>query len=325
MMFTKDAIAKIANTPLTSAGDHQSAGNVLRAAMTMDMENKAGTMAVSELMSGAGFPAADPLATIERFQSAQLYDNGYEAIFKNININAPHLNWDIYTGGTGIVFEGLEAGGKIRMSTMTGAKVTAYIEYYAAGLEILQQWVDNQQWWKVEEASVDFVNAYQKKKAQIYYAIIDAVSSAQNTTWVAGANTLARDVATINSAVTSLISAMEAKGEPVTMAQPYVLATPFALWPRVKAALGQLGATGDGRATYGELLYNIVPIVTSHLSAADVYYVCVPGGKSQRADRQALVSEKGRNIVNLSDVEVRYAAWGGAIGDETAFRRCATA
>ena len=325
MSFTSDVMEKISSSNLSSQKDHVKAGNALKMAMTMDMENKAGSLRVAELMSGAGFPSTDPVATVERFQAAQLYDNGYEAIFKNIPINAPHTTWDIFSGGTGIVFEELEAGGKIRTSTTTGSKTTASIKYYAAGFEILQQWVENQQWWLVGSEAQDFVNAYQKKKAQIYYGIIDAVSAGQNLAWVAGANTLARDVATINAAVAALITSAQANEMPISMSQPYVIATPYALWPRIKAAISQYGSINDSRATYGELLYNIVPIATTFLTDSTKYYVCIPGEKSQRADRKALTSEKGRNLINLSDLEVRYAAWGGAIGDETQFQRCATA
>jgi len=325
MSYTSEVMEKISSSSLDSQKDHKAAGDALKLAMTMDMENKAGSVRVAELLSGGGFPAGDPVATLERFQAQQLYDNGYEAIFKNIPVNAPHTSWDIFSGGTGIVFEELEAGGKIRTSTFTGAKTTASIKYYAAGFEILQQWVENQQWWLVGTEAQDFVNAYQKKKAQVYYGIIDAVSSAQNLAWVAGANTLARDVATINAAVTALIASAEANEIPISMSQPYVLLTPQVLWPRIKAALGQYGAVNDSRSTYGELLYNIIPLYTTFLSDATKYYVCIPGEKSQRADRKALTSEKGRNLINLSDLEVQYAAWGGAIGDETQFQRCATA
>jgi len=327
MHNVKKVIENIASRPLTSSADHRNAGLALSLAIHADMDlgNKQGTMAIKELMTGSGLPSGDPVATLERFQAAQLWDNGYEAVFKSITLNAPHTSWEIYTGGTGITFQALEAGGEIRMSRQTGAKVTASVEYYAAGFEILQQWVENQQWWNIEEAATDFVNAYNTKKAETYYGLIDAVGSGQNLAWnTTGANELAKDVATINTACTEIITDMKDKGFFIGQNQPFVLVTPYQLRDRINAALGQMGATGDNRATYGQLQYNIVPVATTFLTATDKFYVCLPGRKNQSATRKELTSEKARNIINLSDVEVRYAAWGGTIADEEQFQRAST-
>ena len=327
MTQVKEALNKISNHgALRTPEEHRFAAEALSTAMKNDMNNAAGTMAIKELMTGSDLPSSDPKAVIERFQNAQVWDNGYEAIFKNVNVPRPHMSWDIFTGGTGIVFKKLEAGGEIRMQRMGGEVTTATISYYAAGFEVLSQWVDNQQWWMVEEAATDFVNAYQRKKASIYYGLIEAVSSGRNVAYnTTGASQLAKDVATINAGITKLVTDAQTAKTPINVNQVFALPCPFELWPRVKAALGQYNATGESRAVYGEMLYNVVPVVTTFFATKNVFYVCVPGEKSQRADREQLTSEKARNIVNLSDIEVQYAAWGGAIGDENQFVRCATA
>jgi len=329
MNKSKAVLAKISANPPRTDGQNKKAAQALFGAITEDLGEvykASSTMAVQELQSGFGLPTGDPLAILERFQSAQQWDNGWQAVFKPININAPHTSWEIFTGGTGIVFNKLEAGGKVRMSRTEGESVTAHVNYYGAGFEILDQWVENQQYWMIEEAAVDFVNAWQKLKAQVHYALMDAIGSGQNLAWnTTGANELSKDVKTINTACTNIINDLADQDFAVGQNQPFVLVTPVALRDRIADALGQIGATGDNRATYSQLRYSIVPVATTFLTDATKYYVCLPGRKSQTGTRKELTAEKGRNIVNMTDIEVRHGAFGAAIGDEEQFQRCATA
>lgn len=317
-------VQKLSARPPVTEKDFGLAGMNLRKALNNDMTALQKTaMSVQELQM-SGFPTNDPKAVLERFATAQQFDLGYEVLFKKIALNAPHTSWDIYTSGTGITFEKLEAGEEIRMSRTSGSKVTASVDYYAAGFEVLQQWIENQQWFRIEEAATDFVNAYNKKKSETFYALVDAVSSAVNVAWqgVVADTTVYRDVATINEACKQIIESRVEANVPTTVAQPFVVCAPFSLMNRISDALDQIGSTGDDKNKYGKLRYNVVPVITTFLSADDKYYVAIPGEKSQMAIRKDLTAEKARNIINLSDVEVRYAAWGGAIADENQFRRC---
>jgi len=329
MINVSKVLAKMGSNPPRSQDQHTRAAQALFDAINADValvEKATTQLAVQELQSGFGIPAGDPAAILESFQSEQIWDNGWQAVFKAITINAPHTSWEIASIGTGIVFKELEAGGKVRMARAEGSTITATVAYYAAGLEVLDQWVENQQYWKIEAAAVDFINAWQKLKAEVHYAAMDAVSSSQNLAWnTTGANELAKDVKTINAACTKIINDQAALGNAVGQNQPFVLVTPTALRDRISDALGQIGSAGENRATYGQLRYTIVPVATTFLADATKYYVCLPGRKSQSGTRKELTAEKGRNIVNLTDVEVRHGAFGVGIGDEDQFQRCATA
>lgn len=223
---------------------------------------------------------------------------------------------------TGLTFTVKKPGEKAKLYKVSGT--SAYYEFLhlAGGLEYDQDWFDDQDWWTVANQTVEFGSAYYRAKATYAYALVTAIGGGQNTAWVAGASELERDVATINSAVTSILADMATAKIPVDANARFVLRAPPALKARLNRALGtgyQFPAQTGQRVEF-----TVSPEYTTLLTGTN-YYVGLPGMQNVWGDRMNLTVLTELDKLAWAQLAVGHARYVGVIGQEDQIRRCATA
>ena len=317
-------------------GPREKTNLILGIADAIDIEfngiTNAGIARIAELQTGFGIPTETPNEIVKRYAEANTFDTGYLALYDGINLRNS-LHWDVYTQGVGITFNKMELGADVRFARTEGVKQTYSVDYYAAGLQILDMWIENNQWYQIEQASRDFMNAYMRKKAEVMYGLLDAVgaSAAQDLAWdTNGSDTLEKDITTINTACQNIISDLESTNYAVNADGPFVMYAKPAMKGRLLSALRHSQMNADAvRASLTSrknlILNTVIPVFTNHLSSAAKYYVCAPKRKAHMATRKELTSEKTRDVTKLADIEVKHAAWGGCIADVNQVQHCATA
>lgn len=277
------------------------------------------------------FPA-ETREIIQKFHQIAAYDLGYEQIFDIRPFQATNQSgFDMLDVFSTLTFTEIPTGAKIDVKKFGGTRTTVPFVKYGGALGWDQTLLDDRQYWALEDSLVAFQNRAYYDRAAAFYALIDAVSSAQNLTWqnptpAALANTdaryvMSRDVNTINKACETILLDVKDKGYGATANSPFVLLHPLQLKGRLSQALNWADLTQGGTKT---LQYNVTPVTSMMLSSSSSYYVILPKQKCKGGYRKDLTIESDRDIFADINYLAGWMRFGGAIGDEDQFRRCLT-
>jgi len=270
----------------------------------------------------------------EKFHLTTLYDSGYEQIFDVMDFTGTNESgFDLVDVEDGLTFRKVPVDGKAHIFKMAGEKVSVEFDIYGAGLGWHRTLIDDKKWWTLEDNAIAFRNKYYSDKAAVFYALIEAISAAQNITWqnpepstLANTNelyTANRDAQTLNKAAETIIGNVKDKGFGITLATPFVVLTPYQIAGRLNRALSLMLQAVAGSAT--QAVYRFTPIVTTMLASSTSYYVCIPKIKAKAANRMDLTIFNKFDEESYTDVAVGWGRYAGAIGDEEQFQRCAIA
>lgn len=287
--------------------------------------------AMQHFATKGDFPA-ETRDIIEKFHQLASYDMGYETIFDIRPFqNTTASGFDMLDVYSTLTFTEIPVGEKIRVKKFGGERSTVPFVDYGGALGWHRNLLADRQYWTMEDSLMEFQNKAYYARAAAFYALIDAVSSAQNLAWQAPtpaalANTdaryvMSRDVNTINKACETILLAVADKGYGVTANTPFVLLAPLQLKGRMTQALNWADLTQGGTKS---LQYNVNMTVSMMLSSSTSYYVCLPRFKAKGGYRQDLTLEADRDILANIDYMAGWMRFGGAIGDEEQFQRCAT-
>ena len=281
------------------------------------------------------FPAS-VLEVIEKFQQVKAFDNAWERLFTLRDYTSSNRDgFTILDVGDGLTFEEIPKGEKVKIHKMAGEKATVNFAMYGGGLGWHRTLFDDKEYWHLEENAIAFNNKWLHKRAQVGYALIEAIDSGRNVSWQAAAPNVAstdanylalRDIATINAACLGILTDLKDKGYGVDVSSSFELIAPLALRDRINRALsGPLNAGVSG-ATLKGVNFNVTPNFTLNLQTNQTtYYVGIPGIKSIWGNRMNLTIFDQFDPTSYSDIAVGWARMGGAIGDVQQIRRCATA
>jgi hypothetical protein len=267
----------------------------------------------------------------EKFHLTTMYDAGWEQIFDVKDLTGTNESgFDIIDVEHGLTFRKVPTDGKAHIFKMAGEKVSFEFDFYGAGLGWHRGLMDDKKWWTLEDNALAFRNKYYSDKAAVFYALIEAISSAQNITWqnpepAALANTVEtytanKDAQTLNKAAETIIGNLKDKGYGITLATPFIVLTPYQIAGRINRALSLMLQAVAGSAT--QAVYRFTPVVTTMLSSSS-YYVCIPKIKAIAVNRMELTIYYDFDEESYTDVAVGWGRFGGAIGDEEQFQRCA--
>lgn len=290
--------------------------------------------AIRHFTMNGDFPA-NTLQLLEKYHVLPNFDEGWQEVFDVRNFtNTSASGFEILDVTSGLTFSLVKPGEKVQIYKMSGTKVPVSFDMYGGGLGWLRQWFEDQQWWNVEDTTIEFANRWRKKRSEIFYQLIEAVSSAQNIAWqspvpAALPNTdpnyvAIRDFETMNKAAETILLNLKDKGYGVSPSSQLIVLHPIQLKSRISRALSaplNASITGD----YKGVQYNFRPVPTMMLSSASSYYVILPKMKAKAGIRMNLEMWGEFDIMSRTDVAVGYMRFGGAIGDEEQFQRCATA
>jgi len=301
--------------------------------MFMDAPRKdAKIKAAMQMFSQTGDFPENAVALLKTFQATDFFDNAWESCFDVIDMTAlQNDSFSIADVEDGLTFQEVKIGEKAPIFKFSGTKTSVGFATYMAGLQWSWQLFEDRQYWTLEKNAIAFRNKWFRNRADIAYALIEAIPSARDINWAAAPGSVPntdgnyealRDQKTINAAALDVISKCKNKGYGVGPNSPLVLLAPLALKQRIQRALGPINSALS--AAPG-VTYNITPLFTLGLSATDKYYVGIPGQKNMWGDRLYLNIQVATDITTASDLSVGRGRFGGAIGDTQQWARCKTA
>ena len=299
----------------------------------LKMYNNANEPGVSlqHFASKNDFPTS-VLELIEKFRLTDAVDILYERFFRMLDFTSSKRNgFQIVDVADSLVFSEIPEGSPVKIYKMAGDKVTVNFIMYGGGLGWHRTLFDDEEYVTIEDAAIAFNNKWAKKVMQVHYALIEAISTGQNTTWQAvdgsvpatDANYQAlRDINTINKACETILTDLKDTFDDLGENTQLELIAPIGLKKRILRALTMQnrGLSGD----FQGVQYNVRPGFTLHLSTTTDYYIGLPGRKSQSGNRMNLTVFDEFDAKTYSDIAVGWGRFGATIGQEKQIRRCKT-
>lgn len=270
---------------------------------------------------------------IEKVHMVPNYDETWRDIFDVRDFTGTNASgFEMMDIESGLTFKQVKPGEKVELYKMSGSKVTIGFDLYGGGIGWQRTWFDDCQYWQMEDTMMEFTNKAYLRRSEIFYSLIDAVSSAQNLAWqtplpsglpATDPNYVAvRDYRTINKACENILLALKDKGWGITDSTNFVILAPIQLKERLNRAMGV--ANSGISANFQGIQYNVTLKYTMMLTATDKYYVILPKFRNKIGLRMNLQMFGAFDEMAYVDRMVAYMRFGGAIGDEDQFQRCAT-
>jgi len=287
--------------------------------------------ALQEFSTKGDFPTS-VLDIIDKYHLTTGYDNGYEEIFDIRDFSGTKKSgFDLLDVQSGLTFEKVDPGGKLKVYSISGSKVHVYFDYYGGALGWHRQLIDDEEWWTLEDNAIEFRNKAYAYRAQVFYALIEALDSSKNVAWqnpepsgLASTDPsyiANRDAQTINKAAVEILTAIKDKGYSVNPVNAeMIVLTPLALKGRIRRALGLMLQPMANSEKFVD--FNFRMITTTLLSSNTQYYVILPKNKLKGGYRMDLKVFSDFDILSYTDTTAGWMRYGGAIGDSDQLRRC---
>lgn len=278
------------------------------------------------------FPA-EILQVLEKYNQTPYYDTAYETVFDIRDFTGTNESgFDLLDVTSGLAFSLVIPGEKAKVYKMSGAKTRVTFDKYGGGLMWDRTFIDDKQYWTLEDNTIAFRNEAYRSRAQAFYDLIEATAATYNVAWQAvdGAipNTnenymLIRDCNTINYACNAILGRIKSLGLGASTNSPFILLAPDVLKSRLLRALALNQQAFAGSKQY--VVYNVLPMFSLMLTNTSTYYVIFPKGKLKGGYRMDLTLMGQTDILAYADTLAGWMRYGGAIGELKQLARCATA
>jgi len=231
---------------------------------------------------------------------------------------------------SGLTFSARGPGGRARVYKITGTEAFAPFDTYGGGLEIDQAWFQDQEWWLIEDTAAEFRSKWYKSKATIMYTLLGSFTSGNNTAYdTTGATALDKDIITLNTAASVLLTRLNTAGYAVTLQTPVIVFCPVQLMGRLKRALAAVYVNAGVAGASIKVEYAIKPVYSMNLidgGAANTtkWQMCVPGIKNKLGEKMPLTVYADFKAENFVTTTVGWGRYGAYL-NETQMQRLATA
>lgn len=258
-------------------------------------------------------------------------DLGWQAFFDVrdfTNTNVPGFR--VREVSSGLSFEKRPEGGRAKIYSITGSEVYVTFDTYGGGLEFDQAWFQDQEWWLLEDSAAEFRHAWYRDKATTFYTLIGAISSDNNIAYdTTGADTLQKDINTLNTAAADLISKLSTAGYAVTATTKIKVLSPIQLKGRLERALAAVHLVSGISGASTKVEYNIEPVYSSNVLdngslTTDKWFMAVPGLKNKVGEKMPLTVFTNFKPESFVTTAVGWGRYGGYL-NEAQWRRLATA
>jgi len=248
-------------------------------------------------------------------------DTGWMSLFDLVDMRgSTHDHFDIVDTNAGVTYEQIKPGAEIKKRTGISESSTrvGYVTY-GAGLGILDDWIEKQQFWKVDDAVNEFRAKHFDKMAEVHYGLFTGLSSAIDVAFSTD------DATTFNAAVATMLRAVRSSGYAVGQNAPLKIITSYEQVGRVKRMLE--ATSGSVMVAYGTqkqpIAYTVDEVIaTTFVSASDTgYYLVLPNRKVKRGLWKDLSIEQARNAAARATDWYASAQYNAAIGDTAQVRR----
>lgn len=250
------------------------------------------------------------------------FDLKWEQSFRMVPLGKGQDSWEIYNVTNGITFNKVEEGERIEVNSISGAKITAYVDYYGGALG----WTDKMIRFRKIPAMLDlamfFRNKFYTNKADNHYALL-AAAAALNVTAYQGAaadGQLQRDIQTINRAAFNLTNRNKDKGYGDMASVGLVMYANPLDKNRINAAFRAItnAAASANAAIANQVDYNINVQYTynSNITSGSPILI-LPKNKIQRAEPMLPKTYNAPpDILTLNETQAVWAIYGAVIGDD---------
>jgi len=270
-----------------------------------------------------GTQVVDPYQIERYIEGTAELDLGYEDIFALVDMRGTKKdNFTIYGASQDCVWAERKPGESTVIYPMGGDKTKELqvdMMEFAAGLGILDRWLEFEQFWHVDEALADFRQKMFVMKALVFYGMVEALSAGINQAFVTN------DIKTMNAGMVAIAKALRTKGYPIANPKFGILA-PLDLTERLDYAMASVRipyAVVDNQVA--SFVFPIDKVTTTlNLTATDKYYVYLRStvNKAKRGEWKDLTVETERDMLKSATDIGGVVQFGGGIGEPDQFRRC---
>ena len=286
-------------------------------------ELKTALVKIREFGTPADFPTS-VLEVLERFHLTTAFDNGYEQVFNVRDYSGSKRNgFDMMDVQSGLTFEKKVIGDKIIVAKpFGGPKAHVYFDFYGGGLGWHRQLFDDEEYWQIEDNAIEFRNKAYATRAQVFYALIEAVGATGAVGWQPHPDGVAagtpgyvagRDVATFNAAALQILLSVANKGYGITAQNvEFIVLVPEQLHGRAVNALAYLANPylNNMKATYRFRVISTTMLVdTAHA------WCILPKIKLVAGYRMDLQIFTAFDMLSYTESAAGWMRYGGAIGD----------
>ena len=270
----------------------------------------------------SNFPTYEKaIDVVKKFQLMPEYDNGYEQIFDVLNFEGTKASgFDVMDMASGLTFNEVKIGEKLKVYQMAGAKERCYFSFYGGALGWHRSLFDDQQYWLAENNAIEFRGKAYGTRASVFYGLLEAAADlkgccsavpADCTDCHEDALSIARS---INFAAVNILRNVAGKGyglNPTTAS--LVVLVPLELLGRVRQALGvRIQAFGDSPLVNS---FNFVVIPSMMLTNHNRIMVILPKQKIIAGYRMDLTMFDDFDILSYTDTIAGWMRYGGCMGD----------
>ncbi|MEW6115657.1 MAG: hypothetical protein AB1553_01995 [Nitrospirota bacterium] len=247
-------------------------------------------------------------------------DRGYELIFKEVDMRQARSNkFPVLDVTGGVTFYQMTAGEEAKLSRLPStAKTDVGMLRFIGGLPILDDWINYNEYYLIDQLFEDAYLGYYDKKAQLFYGLLIALDSSINVAFDTDIST------TINKACAGILASLKTKKAKNTGQKRFVITCRES--DRFKIAKALAASFANANSNINEIVYNIQAVIpTTYISESHNYfYVSLPGFKNMRGEWEDFnARDAQRNELILGADQVWTGAYNGIIGLAEQHRRCA--
>ena len=246
------------------------------------------------------------------------FDIHWQNAFRGVRLGKGELSWEIADVATGLAFEEIPEGGKIKYESVSGNKVIASILKYGTGLGLTWEIIEGRKLYA-------FINKLEQLRAKLYdiwgtihYGLLATAAALNAVAWQGSGTNLERDIETINYAANLLADANKDKGYGDTANARLIMFVSPKLRARMNAAFRATSAQlAQGGTANGEVIDFNIDIYYTYTSqiAANKSLLVLPGQKIQNSVYLRELGLTRQEIESLSQLMTWWTAFGAVVAD----------
>jgi len=258
---------------------------------------------------------------VAKFIQTAIYDSGYEQIFNVLDFSGSKASgFDVMDIATGLTFNEVKPGEKLKVYQMSGAKERCYFSYYGGALGWFRGLFEDQEWVQIDLNAATFRNVAYATRAGVFYNLLDAAADLKGCCAAVPADCSdcladARSIAnSINYAATQILRNVQNKGygiDPQTTR--FIVLSPLELAGRVNLALTARAQNFDAAQKLTH--FNFQHISSLMPATHNRIMVILPKNKILAGYKMDLTLFDDFDILSYTDVVAGWMRYGGCFGD----------
>ena len=269
---------------------------------------------------------------IKTVETMDPFDEEWKAFF-DVRPMDNHDSFDVYLTDTDITFEQVAIGGHTTYGGGSGTKYQVYTNWYTGGYALMYQLIKSKSFFRIARLATAHRQAAYIKKAQVVYALIEAIGAAIDIDWQppvpAGlavtdrAYRASRDAETINLAINNLKE--DNLDQPSIMpgglgSMNFRILCHYKSKDRLKKALNYTQQDVPGAMT--QVTEQVQIHETSLLVDEDHYYVGIPKGENVFGQLLNFTTWNEFDQSTLADQTAGWESYAANIGRTAQWVRC---